>query len=58
MSSTLIRSTVFRFSTLASATSFVANGRGMAVVMGDDARFWVVTVADAQRLVRAGYELP
>jgi hypothetical protein len=27
------------------------------VVLGDNARYWVVTLADAARLCRAGYEM-
>ena len=29
----------------------------MRVILGDDDMFWVVTPADAERLLRAGYEL-
>lgn len=29
----------------------------MRVILGDDQLFWVVTPADAERLLRAGYEL-
>ncbi|AYO30613.1 hypothetical protein D2962_08245 [Biomaibacter acetigenes] len=30
--------------------------KSMAVMMGDDERFWVVTLTDAARLEKAGYE--
>lgn len=29
----------------------------MRVILGDDDLFWVVTPADAERLLRAGYEI-
>jgi hypothetical protein len=29
----------------------------MRVILGDDDLFWVVTPADAHRLLRAGYEI-
>ncbi len=58
---TLIKSTMFRFSTLANATSFVNRATyPMRIVLGDHdgerGEFWVVTPADASRLQRAGYE--
>jgi hypothetical protein len=28
-----------------------------AIILGDDQKYWVVTLAEAQRLVAAGYEL-
>ncbi len=59
---TLIKSTMFRFSTLANATSFSNRASyPMRIVLGDHdgerGEFWVVTPADAQRLERAGYEM-
>lgn len=57
----LIKSTIFRFNTLAYAEAMV--GRAlypMMIVLGDHdgerGEYWVVTPADATRLVRAGYE--
>lgn len=47
----------FRFSTNEIAASFARRGKGNMIVMGDDGYFWVVTMAEAQRLVSAGYEL-
>ena len=32
------------------------SGKGRAVLLGDDGRYWVVTLADAARLERWGYE--
>jgi hypothetical protein len=31
--------------------------KAMMVILGDDERYWVVTMADAERLLRAGYEV-
>ena len=58
----LIKSTVFRFNTLASAEGFANRATyPMRVVLGDHdeerGEFWVVTPADATRLTRAGYEM-
>ncbi len=59
---TLIQSTMFRFTTLASAKAFQARANDiMMIVLGDHdgerGEFWVVTPADATRLTRAGYEM-
>ena len=59
---TLIKSTMFRFTTLANASSFVNRAIDpMRIVLGDHdgerGEFWVVTPADASRLERNGYEL-
>ena len=58
---TLIKSTMFRFSTLTNAMNFVNRATyPMRIVLGDHdgerGEFWVVTPADASRLQRAGYE--
>ena len=46
-----------KFSALATAKSFAGKAiKAMAVMMGDDGKFWVVTMADAQRLEKAGYK--
>ena len=59
---TLIKSTMFRFNTLANASSFANRATyPMRIVLGDHdgerGEFWVVTPADASRLERAGYEM-
>lgn len=59
---TLLKSTMFRFTTLASAKTFQARANDiMMIVLGDHdgerGEFWVVTPADAARLTRAGYEM-
>ena len=53
----LTKNAPIKFTSLANANNFVNNAiKAMAVMMGDDNRFWVVTMADAQRLEKAGYE--
>ncbi len=52
-----MNSTTFRFSSNETAASFARKGKANMIVMGDDGYFWVVTMAAAQRLVSAGYEL-
>lgn len=47
---------IYRFTSLALAQSFADRKQGRAVMLGDDERFWVVSMADAQRLERQGYE--
>ena len=62
---TLIKSTMFRFNTLASASSFANRATyPMRIVLGDHdhdggerGEYWVVTPADASRLERASYEM-
>ncbi len=47
----------FRFSSLELAKSFADNAtQPQRVILGDHPEIWVVTPADAERLVRAGYE--
>ena len=47
----------FRFKVLANARSFADHTvKARDIVMGDDEYFWVVTLAEAERLVRWGYE--
>lgn len=47
----------YRFINLNTARSFSNNCiKSHMIVMGDDSRYWVVTPADATRLVKAGYE--
>ncbi|MFN8993198.1 MAG: hypothetical protein ACK5X3_05970 [Pseudomonadota bacterium] len=53
----LTKSAPIKFTSLSTANSFVNNAiKSMAVMMGDDNKFWVVTMADAQRLEKVGYE--
>ena len=47
--------TALRFNSLANATSAACHGRGNGIILGYDAKFWVVSLADMQRLERAGY---
>lgn len=47
----------FKFAELDNAIGFARQGKANMIVMGDYGRYWVVTVAEAQRLIRAGYEL-
>jgi hypothetical protein len=51
-----IKMRIEKYIELANANFAVKNRRGYAVMLGDDNRFWVVTLADAQRLERVGYE--
>lgn len=58
----LIKSTIFRFNTLASALAFQARAKDILMIVlgdhdGERGEFWVVTPADAARLTRAGYEM-
>lgn len=48
----MTKSTIFRFNTLGAARSFSP----LWIILGDDELFWVVTPADFERLIRAGYE--
>jgi len=53
----LTKNAPIKFNSLALANNFANNAiKSMAVMMGDDNRFWVVTMADASRLEKAGYE--
>lgn len=53
----LTKNAPVKFNSLSTANSFVNNAiKPIAVMMGDDNKFWVVTMADAQRLEKAGYE--
>jgi hypothetical protein len=46
----------FRFSSNEIAASFARRGKANMIVLGDDGYFWVVTAAQAERLVKSGYE--
>lgn len=51
-----IRPAIFRNEAL--AWSFADRSlKAHMVILGDDERYWVVTFAEAAKLVRAGYEL-
>ena len=53
----LTKNAPYKFTQLANAQNFVNRARrGMAIFMGDDNQYWVVGMADAQRLEKAGYE--
>lgn len=47
----------FKFTTLGNAQTF-ADGclKMQGIILGDDQRFWVVGMADFDRLIKAGYE--
>ncbi len=48
----------FRFNSLGAANSFsLGTIKATAVMLGDDGLFWVVTLADMERLTHAGYEI-
>ncbi len=48
---------IFKFTTLHTARTFVDNCIKMhAIILGDDEQFWVVCMADFNRLIQAGYE--
>lgn len=53
----LCKSTVHPFNSLANAKFFTNRAaKMMMIVLGDDDRYWVVTPADGERLILAGYE--
>ena len=48
---------VFKFRHLGTAQDFANNCNKMhGVILGDDARFWVVSMAAFDRLLKGGYE--
>ena len=48
---------IYRFSAPGLASAFAGRCvKAMTVLLGDDERWWVVTMADSERLLRAGYE--
>lgn len=48
---------VYRFSKLSAAQSFQARAaKATMIILGDDGRYWVALLADAQRLLDQGYE--
>ena len=49
--------TIYRFRSSELAWGFANHAeKAMMVLLGDDERYWVVRMADAERLLRAGYE--
>jgi hypothetical protein len=49
--------TTYKFNDRNLAFGFALHGiKPMAVILGDDDRFWVCSLADAERLYRQGYE--
>jgi hypothetical protein len=47
-----------KFNSLAAAQSFANRTvKASAVILGDDCLFWVVSLAEMERLLRQGYEL-
>ena len=55
----IIKSRVYSYSSLSSARSacYEHSTKPSRVILGEDLFFWVVTPADAERLIRAGYEV-
>lgn len=45
-----------KFSSRALAFSFANRGKGLAVILGDDGKYWVVTMRKAAELEKQGYE--
>jgi hypothetical protein len=47
----------YKFNSLENARTFAARcEKAMGILMGDDMKYWVVTLADFERGIRAGYE--
>ena len=46
----------FRFASRELAFRFADHSGGMAVMLGDDGRYWVATMADCARLEAQGYQ--
>ncbi len=55
----IIRGSAYAYQSLANARSvcYEHSVKPSRIVMGDFPYYWVVSPADAERLVRAGYEL-
>jgi len=50
--------TIYRFRSHSSADNFTyGTVKPMMVILGDDEYFWVVTLADGERLLASGYEV-
>jgi hypothetical protein len=50
------RVTIFRFTNNELAAWFARKGKANMIILGDDGYYWVVTAAQAVRLVKQGYE--
>lgn len=49
---------MFKFNTLAAAQGFTAKAvKAMMIVLGDDNKFWVVSMRDGSKLEKQGYEI-
>lgn len=47
-----------KFQNLGLALSFSGRTNKMsAIILGDDNKYWVVTMAEMERLIKAGYEV-
>lgn len=55
-SADLSRMDITRFQSLALANSYAARCKGHVVLLGCDERFWVVSLKNAAKLEKAGYE--
>jgi hypothetical protein len=55
----IIKGQILSVSSLGTARSicYEHSLRPMRIILGDHPSFWVVTPADAERLMRAGYEM-
>jgi hypothetical protein len=52
------REVMNKFASLSNARTFSTRTiKASAIIMGDDGLFWVVTLAQMERLLKAGYEL-
>jgi hypothetical protein len=49
---------IFRFSNFANAKDFTDRvTKSMAILLGDDGKYWVVSLSMGEQLVKSGYEL-
>ena len=49
---------MFKFNTEKSARGFRDRAvKGMAIILGDDGLYWVVTLAVMEKLIKGGYEV-
>ena len=49
---------VFRFSNFANARNFTDGAtKSMTILLGDDGKYWVVTLGLGEELVKLGYEV-
>lgn len=47
---------IAKFNSRESAFSYASHGHALTVMLGDDCRYWVVTMAYAAKLEKAGYQ--